>query len=117
MKFLVDAQLPKRLSDLLQTMGFDAVHTLDLPGGNQTPDGEINRLSLEQRRVVITKDADFVDSFLLQKQPHQLLIVGTGNIRNDDLIDRFQKEVPRMVDLFLQFDYLELTVHSLLIRG
>lgn len=33
-RFLVDAQLPRRLAIALRQNGFDAVHTLDLPNGN-----------------------------------------------------------------------------------
>ena len=36
MKFLVDAQLPRRLADYLRAAGHDAVHTLDLPNANRT---------------------------------------------------------------------------------
>ncbi|MBM4227232.1 MAG: hypothetical protein FJ164_05755 [Gammaproteobacteria bacterium] len=38
MKFLVDAQLPCRFAQWLAQHGHDALHTLDLPGGNRTPD-------------------------------------------------------------------------------
>jgi predicted nuclease of predicted toxin-antitoxin system len=31
MKFIVDAQLPRKLALWLQSQGFDALHTLDLP--------------------------------------------------------------------------------------
>ena len=40
MKFLVDAQLPKRLAEWLNEAGHDTLHTLDLPRGNRTPDAE-----------------------------------------------------------------------------
>ncbi|NJM99653.1 MAG: DUF5615 family PIN-like protein [Phormidesmis sp. RL_2_1] len=80
MKFLVDAQLPKRLARLLQNQGYDAIHTQDLSQGNATPDADINSLSLEEERIVITKDADFVQSFLLQQKPYKLLLVATGGM-------------------------------------
>ena len=38
MKFLVDAHLPRRLAYQLCAFGHEAVHTLDLPRGNRTPD-------------------------------------------------------------------------------
>lgn len=85
MKFLVDAQLPRRLARWLQSNGHDVVHTLDLPNGNATTDVEINDLSTAEQRTVITKDADFVHSFLLNGRPYKLLLVSTGNIRNADL--------------------------------
>ena len=36
MKFIVDAQLPRRLALRLTAAGQDAIHTLDLPKGNRT---------------------------------------------------------------------------------
>ena len=46
MKFLVDAQLPRRLVERLRDAGHDAVHTRDLPNENRTTDREIIDLSL-----------------------------------------------------------------------
>lgn len=41
MKFIVDAQLPKSLAYALREKGFDAIHTSELPDGNETTDAEI----------------------------------------------------------------------------
>jgi len=65
MKFLVDAQLPLRLARLLSELGYDTLHTRDLPQQNATPDLDINTLSISQQRIVITKDTDFLNSFLI----------------------------------------------------
>jgi predicted nuclease of predicted toxin-antitoxin system len=59
-RWLVDAQLPARLAYRLQEAGQDAIHTSDLLRGNATQDGEINGRLVDERRIVITKDADFV---------------------------------------------------------
>ena len=80
MKFLVDAQLQRRLVSHLRAAGHEAVHTLDLPLGNRTPNSVINELSLREGYAVLTKDADFVNSFHLQRRPRKLLLVSTGNI-------------------------------------
>jgi predicted nuclease of predicted toxin-antitoxin system len=93
MKFLVDAQFPRRLAAWLNATGFDAVHTLDLPLGNETPDTFINDFSIAEQRIVITKDSDFVDSFLLHKKPYKLLLISTGNIRNAELEALFQANI------------------------
>lgn len=69
MKFIIDAQLPKSLTHLFVQQGYDAIHTLDLPDQNTTTDTEIINIASTQKRVVITKDNDFLDSLLLsQKQ-------------------------------------------------
>ena len=94
MKFIVDAQLPRRLAHFLQNAGYDTLHTLDLPHQNATPDSNINTLSIAQERIVITKDADFVDSFLTIRQPYKLLLVSTGNIKNSQLETLFATYLP-----------------------
>ncbi len=84
MKFLIDAQLPIRLARLLQSLGYDTIHTLDLPQKNLTPDSEMNSISNSQNRVLITKDKYFIDSFIIRQQPYKLLFLTTGNISNNE---------------------------------
>src|SRR5437868_6847154 len=69
MNFLVDAQLPRRMTAWLAAAGCDAIHTLDLPDANRTTDEQINDVADREQRVVVTKDADFVDSHLLRGRP------------------------------------------------
>lgn len=85
MKFLVDAQLPIRLARFLQVSGYDTLHTRDLPQQNSTSDSQINEISIQNKRIVITKDSDFVDSFMTIQKPFKLLLVTTGNIKNSEL--------------------------------
>lgn len=68
-RFLVDAQLPLRLARTLTRSGFDTLHTRDLPKGNATQDADINRLSLAEERIVVTKDADFAKRFWSAASP------------------------------------------------
>ncbi|OFZ68869.1 MAG: hypothetical protein A2V79_06355 [Betaproteobacteria bacterium RBG_16_56_24] len=65
MKFLVDAQLPRRFANWLNEAGHDALHTLDLPRKNFTPDYEVIARAKQDERIVVSKDADFVQSFLI----------------------------------------------------
>jgi predicted nuclease of predicted toxin-antitoxin system len=108
MKFLVDAQLPQRLIHLLRDNGHDAIHTRDLPAQNRTPDEVINEISIADRRVVITKDADFVNTHLLHGKPHKLLLVSTGNISNNDLLPLVDQSLGKIVGAFQQHTYVEL---------
>ncbi|MGH9753459.1 MAG: DUF5615 family PIN-like protein [Blastocatellia bacterium] len=117
MKFLVDAQLPRRLSALLEQAGHDAIHTLDLPLGNRTTDTIINQLSLNEQRIVVTKDADFVDSFLLRQEPWKLLLVSTGNIRNAELIALFLANIEKIAEGFDAFDFIEINQTELIFHS
>jgi predicted nuclease of predicted toxin-antitoxin system len=100
MRFLIDAQLPRRLADWLDQSGFDSIHTLDLPRGNRTPDGELISISIEEKRILVTKDSAFVDSFLLQNEPQELLLVSTGNISNADLEVIFRQNIEKLEEAF-----------------
>lgn len=102
MRLLVDAQLPNRLADCLTSLGHDVVHTSELADGNRTTDTEIIRIADRDGRVV-----DFLDGHLLKKAPQRLLLVTTGNIRNDDLITLIEAIEPLLVAAFEQSDLVE----------
>lgn len=80
MKFIVDAQLPMGLANYLRRKGHDVIHTRELPAGNLTEDLEVIRISMQDQRVVISKDRDFFDCYVLRQQPWKLLTLTTGNI-------------------------------------
>ncbi len=100
MKFLVDAQLPKWLSEFLNHRGFNSIHTLELPLKNATDDKEILRISMKEQSIVITKDRDFFQSYILQNMPWKLLLLSTGNITNKELSELFDNRLPQLEILF-----------------
>lgn len=97
MKFLVDAHLPPGLCPLLQVAGHDALHTRQLPAQNRTTDQAINDVSLNDQRVVISKDTDFYYSHLLHQKPWKLLLVRTGNISTRELKQLLPAHLPEII--------------------
>ena len=97
MKFVLDAQLPRRLAARLSALGYDALHTTDLPGGNRTADEEICRLADSIDAAVVTKDADFAISRTLRGVPRRLLVLATGNIGNDQLLRLMEANLSTIV--------------------
>ncbi len=67
---------------------------------NETPDPEIIRIADEENRIVISKDSDFLDNYILDGSPKKLLIVSTGNINNRNLIQLFEKNLDTLKSLF-----------------
>ena len=116
MKFLVDAQLPVRLSHLLKLRGQDAIHTKELTLKNATPDTEINTISIREQRIVITKDSDFWDSFYISQEPYKLLLVTTGNISNKELELLFVKNLDQLVHLLDQHSLIEMSRDSVIVH-
>ena len=117
LNWLIDAQLPKRLASLLIERGEDAVHTLDLPLGNATSDSVITDLADREFRIVVTKDQDFVNSFLLQGKPRQLLLISTGNITNSDLVTLLERNLQAIREMFAAGAFVEMNRHHLILHG
>jgi predicted nuclease of predicted toxin-antitoxin system len=108
MKFFVDANLPFRLALNMKERGYDVLHTDDLPNKEKTTDKEILKVAVDQDRIVITKDSDFLDSHLIQGIPGKLLFVTTGNFINKDLLELIEKYFETIVQLFDIYDLIEI---------
>lgn len=116
MKFLVDAQLPRRFAFWLISVGHDARHTLDLAHGNRTTDAQISAIADEEGRVVVTKDDDFVQSFLIDGRPHRLFLVSTGNIANARLEEIMRINLDAVVAALAEHRFVEIGLDALVIH-
>ena len=117
MNFLVDAQLPRRMTEWLTAAGCDAVHTLDLPDANRTTDKQIIDVADRDQRAMVSKDADFVDSHVLHGHPAKLLLISTGNISNRELEALMVPLIPEMIRQFGSHSFLELGRTGIVARG
>jgi predicted nuclease of predicted toxin-antitoxin system len=74
-KFIVDTQLPPKLSKHLLSEGYDSIHTTDFPEGHFLKDHEIIEIATNEDRIIITKDQDFFDYYLLKGAPPKVLLL------------------------------------------
>jgi predicted nuclease of predicted toxin-antitoxin system len=111
MIFLVDANLSRRPARIFRDRWHVAVHTLDLPGGNTTPEAAILDYADENNCVIATKDSDFSTSYLLQNCPNKLLLISTGNIRNAELETLLIANFDPLISSLSENHYVELRVH------
>ena len=116
MKFIVDAQIPKLISDYLCSQNHDCIHTLQLPNKNRTTDKEIIAIALNEQRIVITKGLDFLESFLIKNQPPRLVLIKTGNIENSLLLSILKKHLQQMCNELLLHPLIELTRTEMIIH-
>ena len=117
MKFLVDAQLPAKLAQLLRTAGHDAVHTSEAPEGNRTTDQALAQKADGEDRVVVTKDREFRDGYLLSRSPRNMLVVTTGNITNRELLVLFDGNLTAIVEALSESLFVELSPAGLILHG
>jgi predicted nuclease of predicted toxin-antitoxin system len=100
----------------LISSGYDAIHTFDLPRGNRTADSDICAVADDDGRIVITKDDDFTHSFFVRHEPNRLLLVGTGNISNAELLELFADMMPRLSRVLSEHRFVELSAAAILIH-
>jgi len=99
MKFIVDAQLPRSLAIFLNNKGIECIHTLDLPAQNRTSDHVIIEIAMNGGYIIIAKDLDFLETFLIKSKPEKLILVKTGNIANKDLLRIFELNIDTILEM------------------
>lgn len=116
MKFFIDAQLPFSLVHLFREKNIEVFHTEHLPLGNKTSDSDIISYCDSNGLILITKDLDFLDSYLIRKKPRKLLILTTGNIKNKELFFLFDQFLLKIAEEFDDSDWLELSNEGLIVH-
>lgn len=81
MNFLVDVQLPPVLAEWIVSQGHGATHVFDW-GLQSVDDAVIWDRARNEQAVIINKDEDFVDRWLLSDLPVPLVWVRKGNCSN-----------------------------------
>ena len=109
MRFIVDAQLPSRLSIWLCDKGHDSIHTLSIPEKNRNGDHLIAAFADDDHRIVVSKDADFTALKLLTGKPKKLLLIKTGNLNNTLLLRIFETNLDVIEKLFVSFEIVEVS--------
>jgi predicted nuclease of predicted toxin-antitoxin system len=117
MKFMLDAQLPRKLVKTFASGGHSAIHTLDLPKGNKSEDSAVADFADQESSIVVSKDSDFVDAHLLRTKPKRLLLISTGNINNADLEILVSNNMIAIESAFLNSEYVELSKTSVIAHG
>ncbi|MBI3509821.1 MAG: DUF5615 family PIN-like protein [Bacteroidetes bacterium] len=100
MKFIVDTQLPPSLSTFLKNRGHDCVHTTDFPEGQLMKDEQIRKLAFEQDRIIITKDSDFFDHFIVKGAPPKVLLIELGNVGNKTLLSVISANLDAIIQTY-----------------
>ena len=87
MRFLVDAQLPRRLARQLADLGHDATHVSDI-GLESASDAAVWGAAIERAAILVTKDHDFAIARAASGQGPAIVWIRIGNTSNDILLAR-----------------------------
>ena len=109
LKFIVDTQLPPSLSRRLLDYGYDSIHTTNFESGHLLNDKTIRQIVVAESRIVITKDVDFLDYFILRGAPPKVLLLELGNISISKLFAIFDGNIKQIKKLF-EFENVSLVL-------
>lgn len=80
MRFLCDDHVSYKLVKYLKDLSIETIHVNEILDKWNTTDKDICIYADENDLIVITKDADFRNSFLIKNTPNKLVKVNLGNI-------------------------------------
>lgn len=98
MRFLIDAQLPPALAQLLRDHEHEAEHVTDI-GPADMPDRDLWRYSLDNQAVIVTKDEDFSLMFAARGEAPTVVWIRVGNTRKATLLAWFEPLIDHLVTL------------------
>jgi predicted nuclease of predicted toxin-antitoxin system len=93
--FLVDVNLPPRLSAWLSARNHQAVHLADLDS-LRAADSTVWTAAIDRGAVIVSKDTDFYELSMVQGGPPQVLLLALGNCSNDDLLHALDQAWPEI---------------------
>ena len=85
MNFLIDSQLPPALARWISAQGHKATHVADLKLLAED-DSKIWRHAQKENAIIVSKDEDFADRWLLDNEGVALIWVRKGNCSNRALM-------------------------------
>ena len=99
--------LPRRSSQSVEKGGYSSYP--------RTPDSDVVACAIGDDRIVVTKDSDFVQTFLLTGQP-ALLLISTGNVNNVELERLLHRNMPAIERAFASCRHVEITRSTLIVH-
>jgi predicted nuclease of predicted toxin-antitoxin system len=106
MRFLCDVHIAYKLANHLTALGFETVHVNDILDKSETKDSDICRYADQNDLIIITKDADFRDSYFIKQTPKKLIKINLGNIPNQELIRIFTENISTFEKLYSKPNFL-----------
>ena len=108
MKILIDENLPVVLEELFREFA-DAIHVNHLKSYSRQriKDHQLRRLALFKDYVIITRDDDFVRSWVSRKAPEKVIFVSIEG-KKEKILNGIIPYLSLLVELIHQFDFIEL---------
>jgi predicted nuclease of predicted toxin-antitoxin system len=109
MKFLIDENITPDLLALFIEANLNAVHINQFKKdkNQRIQDDQLRRLSLYRNYIIITKDDDFVSSYVHRKVPDKMIFVFNLD-QKSLLLNQFSQYIDELPQLLQRYDFLEI---------
>ena len=64
---------------------------------------------MREKSIVVTKDLDFYQSFIVRRMPYKLLLLKTGNLKKAKLTDLFKRNLTTILEALKENGLVELS--------
>lgn len=97
MKFLIDNQLPIKLSKSIKSWGFESLHVQEL-NLDKSSDQVILDYANLNHCILVSKDEDFFHMLSQSSYEVTLIWVRIGNCRTNFLLNYFEQALPKILE-------------------
>ena len=110
MKFLIDENITPDVVPIFKDCGLAAYHINELKShkDQRVVDDQLRRLSIQKGYIIVTKDDDFVGSFVNRKVPDKVVFL-YGMQSKELVLERIRELVPRLKKWIEDHDFIEIT--------
>ena len=109
MKFIIDENLSPDLAEMFRMAGLNAYHVNEMKASQKQRiiDDQLRRLAIQKGYVIVTKDDDFVKSYVSRKVPDKIVFI-YGMNKKESLLSRMKEVIPTLKDLLTDHDFIEI---------
>ncbi|MEO9868838.1 DUF5615 family PIN-like protein [Ekhidna sp.] len=114
MKFIIDENLPPDLTELFRSEGLESYHVNDIKAKKKQRvlDDQLRRLAIQKGYIIVTKDDDFVRSYVSRKVPDKVVFI-YGLEKKESLLSRMKEVIPQLLKLLSNHDFIEVKENEL----
>jgi len=114
MRFIIDENLPPHLAEVFREASLSASHINEMKSHpkQRVVDDQLRRLSIQKGYIIVTRDDDFVKSFVSRKVPEKVVFIHGLNER-EPLLSRMKAVAPQLESLLKDHDFIEINDHEI----
>ncbi len=108
MKFIIDENLTPELAEMFRSFGLNAAHVneMKINQKQRVLDDQLRRLAIQKGYVIVTKDDDFVKSYVSREVPERMVFIHGMESKNL-LLTRMKEVIPQLWELLQSYNFIE----------